>query len=87
MVWRYDLPFWEIGVETRPESRGRRYAKSVVSLAMEEVLAAGKLAWYILDVNPTNKASLEVAKCLGYIEYSETLNQKATIDNSLAGIS
>jgi len=59
----------------------------VVSLAMEEVLAAGKLAWYIPDVNPTNRASLEVAKSLGYIEYSETLNQKATIDNSLAGIS
>jgi hypothetical protein len=76
VVWRYDLPFWEIGVETRQDCWGRGYAKSVVSLATEEVLAANKLAWYYLDVNPTNTASLRVAKALGYIEHSETLNQK-----------
>ncbi|MFB0503062.1 MAG: GNAT family N-acetyltransferase [Candidatus Bathyarchaeia archaeon] len=76
VVWRYGLPFWEIGVETRPDCRGRGYAKSVVSLATEEVLAADKSAWYYLDVNPTNEASLKVAKSVGYVEYSETLNQK-----------
>ena len=48
----------------------------MVSLATEEVLAADKLAWYYLDANPTNTASLKAAKALGYIEYSETLNQK-----------
>jgi RimJ/RimL family protein N-acetyltransferase len=76
IVLRYDLPFWEIGVETRPDCRGRGYAKSVVSLATEEALAAGKMAWYYIDANPTNIASLKVAKALGYIEYSETLNLK-----------
>lgn len=79
LVLRYDLLLWEIGVETRPDSRGRGYAKSVVSLATEEVLAAGKIAWYYLDVNPTNIASLKVAKALGYIEYSETLNYKTNL--------
>ena len=76
VVLRYDLPFWEIGVETRPDCRGRGYAKSVASLATEEVLTAGKIAWYYLDTNPTNIASLKVARTLGYAEYSETLNQK-----------
>jgi len=76
VVWRYDLPFWEIGVETRPDCRGRGYAKSAVSLATEEVLAADKLAWYYLDVDPTNESSLKVAESVGYIEYSETLNQR-----------
>jgi len=76
VVWRYDLPFWEIGVETRSDCRGLGYAKSVVSLTTEEVLAADKLAWYYLDANPVNTASLKVAKALGYVEYSETLNQK-----------
>ncbi len=77
LVLRYNLPFWEIGVETRPDCRGRGYAKSVTSLATEEVIAFGKMAWYYLDVNPTNLASLRVAKSLGYVEYMETLNRKA----------
>jgi RimJ/RimL family protein N-acetyltransferase len=76
LVLRYNLPFWEIGVETRPDCRGRGYAKSVTSLATEETIAVGKTAWYYLDVNPTNLASLRVAKSLGYVEYMETLNRK-----------
>jgi len=76
LVLRYDLPFWEIGVETRPDCRGRGYAKSVTSLATEEAIAFGKMAWCYLDVNPTNMASLRVAKSLGYVEYMETLNRK-----------
>lgn len=76
LVLRYDLPFWEIGVETRPDCRGRGYAKSVTSLATEEAITFGKMTWYYLDVNPTNIASLRVAKSLGYVEYMETLNRK-----------
>jgi RimJ/RimL family protein N-acetyltransferase len=76
LSFRYNLPFWEIGVETRPDCRGRGYAKSVTSLATEEAITFGKMAWYYLDVNPTNVASLRVAKSLGYIEYMETLNRR-----------
>jgi RimJ/RimL family protein N-acetyltransferase len=76
LVLRYNLPFWEIGVETRPDCRGRGYAKSVTSLATEEAIAFGKMAWCYLDVNSTNIVSLRVAKSLGYVEYMETLNRK-----------
>lgn len=76
LVLRYDLPFWEVGVETRPDFRGRGYAKSVTSLATEEVIVFGRMAWYYLDLNPTNIASLKVAKSIGYVEYMETLNRK-----------
>jgi len=76
IVLRYNLPFWEIGVETRPDCRGRGYAKSVVSLATREVFTARKIPWYYLDADPINIASLKVAKALGYFEHSETLNYK-----------
>ena len=76
VVWRYELPFWEIGVETNPDYRRRGYAKSVVSLATEEVLAARKIPWYYLDAVPLNEASLRVCKAVGYVEYSESLNYK-----------
>lgn len=76
MVWRYNLPFWEIGVETAPDYRGRGYAKSVASVATKRVFAGGKIPWYYLDIKPTNVASLKVAKSLGYFEHSETLNYK-----------
>ncbi|MDH5687684.1 MAG: GNAT family N-acetyltransferase [Candidatus Bathyarchaeota archaeon] len=76
VVWRYDLPFWEIGVETAPDYRMRGYAKSVVSLATEEVMAAARIPWYKVDANPLNIASLKVSKALGYVEYMESLNYK-----------
>lgn len=76
VVWRYDLPFWEIGVETAPDYRKRGYAKSVVSLATEEVMAAGRIPWYYVDASPLNIASLRVSKALGYTEYVESLNFK-----------
>lgn len=76
IVLRYDLPLWEIGVETRPDCRGRGYAKSVVSLATQYILENGKIPWYYIDIEPLNVASLMVAKALGFFEYTESLNIK-----------
>jgi len=77
IVLRYDLPLWEIGVETRPDCRGRGYAKSVVSLATRYILESGKIPWYYIDAEPLNVASIHVARALGFVEYAETLNIKS----------
>ena len=77
IVLRYNLPLWEIGVETRPDCRGRGYAKSVVSMATKYILERGKIPWYYIDAEPLNVASLHVAKALGFFEYAETLNMKS----------
>lgn len=58
---------WDISVETEPDSRGRGYAKSVVSAALVHVFSSGALAGWGCD--RTNFSSLGVAHAVGFKPY------------------
>jgi GNAT superfamily N-acetyltransferase len=59
---------WDLSVETRPEYRGRGYAKSAVSAAVRHILGSGKLATWGCDRD--NPASLSIALSVGFEHYA-----------------
>ena len=59
---------WDLSIETRPEYRGRGYAKSTVSAALEHVFANDRLAGWGCDRD--NPASLRTALSVGFKHYA-----------------
>ncbi len=59
---------WDLSVETDPAFRGKGYARSAASAALQAVFAAGKVAAWATDRD--NEASLRTARALGFREYA-----------------
>ncbi len=71
VAWAAVKPFsdieWDLRVDTLPDFRGRGYAKSVVSAAVEHIISHGRIAGWGCD--RTNRASLRTAEAVGFREY------------------
>jgi predicted GNAT family acetyltransferase len=64
-VWRYSEVAWEVAsVYTRPEVRGRGYAKAVVAFVTTAILGAGKRA--TCSTASDNRAMQRVAERVGF---------------------
>lgn len=64
-VWRYSVAAWEVAsVYTRPEVRGRGYAKAVVAFVTATILNAGKRA--TCSTASDNRAMQRVAESVGF---------------------
>jgi RimJ/RimL family protein N-acetyltransferase len=64
-IWRYSEAAWEVAsVYTRPEVRGRGYAKAVVAFVTAAILGAGKQA--TCSTASDNRAMQRVAERVGF---------------------
>lgn len=59
---------WDLSIETRPEYRGRGYAKSTVSVALKYCFDHGRVAGWGCDRE--NTASLRTALSVGFKHYA-----------------
>jgi RimJ/RimL family protein N-acetyltransferase len=65
-------PFRAIGISTKPEYRGRGYAKAVLSKATAYALARDSVPLYNTQID--NEASLAAARAVGYVEHMHIIN-------------